>query len=94
MNLDKWKSLSADAKRIIQSSVIEQEKINAAQLSCMADKEKATLIREGMKFHKVPAREKYLKLAVDSAYERMVERLKKAGRPTAHVAKLRAAYQQ
>ena len=94
MNLDKWKSLSADAKRIIQSSVVEQEKINAAQLSGMADKEKATLIKEGMKFHKVPARKKYLKLAVDSAYERMVGRLKKAGRPTAHVAKLRAAYQQ
>ncbi len=94
MNLDKWKSLSAKAKGIIQNSVIEQEKINAAQLSGMAAKEKATLIMEGMKFHKVPAREKYLKLAVDSAYERMIGRLKKAGRPTDHVAKLRAAYQK
>ena len=94
MNLDKWKSLSAKAKGIIQNSVIEQEKINAAQLSGMAAKEKATLIKEGMKFHKVPAREKYLKLAVDSAYERMIRRLKKAGRPTDHVAKLRAAYQK
>ena len=94
MNLDKWKGLSAKAKGIIQNSVIEQEKINAAQLSGMAAKEKATLIKEGMKFHKVPAREKYLKLAVDSAYERMIGRLKKAGRPTDHVAKLRAAYQK
>ncbi len=94
MNLDKWKGLSAKAKGIIQNSVIEQEKINAAQLSGMAAKEKATLIKEGMKFHKVPAREKYLKLAVDSAYKRMIGRLKKAGRPTDHVAKLRAAYQK
>ena len=94
MNLDKWKGLSAKAKGIIQNSVIEQEKINAAQLSGMAAKEKATLIKEGMKFHKVPAREKYLKLAVDSAYKRMIGRLKKARRPTDHVAKLRAAYQK
>jgi TRAP-type C4-dicarboxylate transport system substrate-binding protein len=94
MNLDKWNGLSAKAKGIIQNSVIEQEVINAAQLSAMAVKEKATLIKEGMKFHAVPAKDKYLKMAVDSAYERMIARLKKAGRPTAHVAKLRAAFQQ
>lgn len=89
MNLDKWKGLSAKAKGILQNTVIEQEKINAAQLAAMATKEKAKLIAGGMKFHAVPAKAKYLKMAVDSAYERMIARLKKAGRPTAHVAKLR-----
>jgi hypothetical protein len=74
--------------------VIEQEKINAKQLAAMATKEKATLMKEGMKFHAVPNKTKYLQMAVDSAYKRMIGRLKKAGRPTAHVAKLRAAYQQ
>ena len=94
MNLDKWKGLSAKARGILQDTVIEQEKINAKQLAAMATKEKATLMREGMKFHAVPNKTKYLQMAVDSAYERMIGRLKKAGRPTAHVAKLRAAYQQ
>jgi TRAP-type C4-dicarboxylate transport system substrate-binding protein len=94
MNLDKWKGLSAKAKGILQNTVLEQEKINAQQLAGMATNEKAKLMKEGMKFHAVPNKEKYLKLAVDSAYERMIARLKKAGRPTAHVAKLRAAYQQ
>ena len=94
MNLDKWKGLSAKARGILQDTVIEQEKINAKQLAAMATKEKATLMKEGMKFHAVPNKAKYLQMAVDSAYERMIGRLKKAGRPTAHVAKLRAAYQQ
>jgi len=60
-------------------------------MAAMATKEKATLMKEGMKFHAVPNKAKYLQMAVDSAYERMIGRLKKAGRPTAHVAKLRAA---
>ena len=63
-------------------------------LQKLHDEEKAALTKGGMKFHKVPNPKKYLKLAVDSAYERMMERLKKAGRSTDHVSKLRAAFRQ
>jgi TRAP-type transport system periplasmic protein len=94
MNLNKWNGLSAKAKKILQDTVIEQEAINTAMLSKLAAQEEATLKKEGMVFHAVPNRAAYLKLAVDSAYERMMGRLNKAGRETAHVAKLRAAYQQ
>ena len=65
-----------------------------AKLQDLAKKERATLAKEGMKFHDAPNGKAYLDLAINSAYDRMMERLKKAGRPTAHVATLRAAYQE
>jgi len=94
VNLDKWNGLSAKGRKIIQDSVLEFEKANNAKLGDMADAEKKKLMAEGMKFHTVPNGKAYLKIAVDSAYERMMGRLKKAGHPTDHVAKLRAAFQQ
>ncbi len=94
VNLDKWKGLSAKGRKIIQDAVLEFEVANNAKLGGMAVTEKKTLMAEGMKFHTVPNGKEYLKIAVDSAYERMIGRLKKAGRPTDHVAKLRAAFQQ
>jgi len=94
MNLDKWNSLSKAAQDVVQGTVIEFESKNHALLSDMAAKEKATLLAEGMTFHKVPDAAKFVNLAVDSAYARMDERLTKAGRDKSNVAKLRAAYQQ
>ena len=94
MNLDKWNSLSAAAQKVVQDTVIEYEAKNNAVLVGMADGETATLKKEGMQFHDVPAAAKFVKMAVDSAYARMDERLTKAGRDKSNVAKLRAAFQQ
>jgi TRAP-type C4-dicarboxylate transport system substrate-binding protein len=94
MNLNKWNGLSATAKKILQDTVIEQEAINDAKHIRLSVQEAATLKKEGMTFHSVGNKDSYLKIAVDSAYERMLGRLKKAGRATSHVAKLRAAFQK
>ena len=94
MNLEKWNGLSSKAKDIIQSTVKEYEVINKNMLQNLHKEEKAALTKGGMKFYQVPNPQKYLKLAVDSAYERMMGRLKKAGRSTDHISKLRAAFRQ
>lgn len=92
LNLDKWKKLSPAARKLLQDTVIAHENAARATLEKMAAEERATLIKEGMKFHTAPNAKGYLDLAVNSAYERMTERLKKAGRDTAHVAKLREQF--
>ena len=94
INLKRWNGLSAKAKNILQSTVKEYELANRNGLLKLQTAERKALISSGMKFHTVPDPEKYLKLAVDSAYERMVGRLKKAKRSTDHISKLRAAWQQ
>jgi len=94
MNLKKWNSLDAATQKIVQDTVIAHEISVQDKLKKLAAEERATLIKEGMKFHTAPAGAKYSKLAVDSAYERMISRLKKAGRPTDHVAKLRKLWQK
>jgi len=93
MNLDKWKALSAAERKMLQDTVIEHETYAHNKLKGLAAEERKTLAAEGMVFHDAANGDAYLKLAVDSAYERMMERLKKANRSTDHVAKLRAAYQ-
>jgi TRAP-type C4-dicarboxylate transport system substrate-binding protein len=92
MNLDKWKALPAKSQDALQKIVIAHENSARAALEQMATEERATLVKEGMKFHDVPAAKEYLKLAVDSAYERMAQRIKEAKRDTAHVARLRALF--
>ena len=94
INLKTWSGLDAGVRKAVQDMVIENEKAVRKVLLAEAKKERATLAREGMKFHTVPAGAVYSKLAVDSAYARMVDRLKKAKRPTDHVAKLRELWQQ
>jgi len=94
MNLDKWKSLDAKAQKAIQSIVIKHEAAARAKLEKMAKEERALLAKEGMQFYTVPDAKGYLKLAVDSAYERMTDRLKKANRDTSDVAKLRKLFIQ
>ena len=94
VNLKRWNGLSTKAKKIIESTVREYEVINAGILSKLHKEEITALKKGGMKFHTVPSGEKYVKLAVDSAYARMMGRLKKSGRPTDHVAKRRSAFRQ
>jgi TRAP-type C4-dicarboxylate transport system substrate-binding protein len=94
INLKKWNSLDAGLRKLVQDMVIANEKAVRTILLEESKTERATLAKEGMKFHTVPAAAVYSKLAVDSAYDRMVDRLKKAKRPTDHVAKLRQLWQQ
>ncbi len=94
MNLAKWNGLGGKAKTLLQDTVIEQEAINTALLQKLSASEEASLKQGGMKFHAAPSGAAYLKLAVNSAYSRMMGRLNKAKRDTSHVSKLRAAYQQ
>ncbi len=94
INLKKWNSLDAGLRKLVQDMVIANEKAVRKILLEESKTERATLAKEGMKFHTVPAAAIYSKLAVDSAYDRMVDRLKKAKRPTDHVAKLRQLWQQ
>ena len=94
MNLKKWNGLSKEAQNILQSTVKEFELSNRDLLAKMHEEEKAALLKGGMKFHQVPNPDKYLKLSVDSAYQRMITRLEKAKRSTDHIPKLRAAWQQ
>ncbi len=94
INLKKWNSLEAGVRKMVQDMVIENEQAVRKILLAESKKERAMLVEEGMTFHPVPAAAVYSKLAVDSAYDRMVDRLKKAKRPTDHVAKLRELWQQ
>ena len=93
MNLDKWNGLDAATQKIIQAEVIRHENYANELLTSMAADERKTLETEGMVFHQVPNGAGYLKLAIDSAFDRMMERLNKAERPTDHIAALRDAYQ-
>jgi TRAP-type transport system periplasmic protein len=94
MNLDRWRGMSAKARDLMQSMIITQENEARARLEKMAAEEEVTLKKEGMQFHTVPNAKRYLQIAVDSAYDRIVGRLKKAGRDTAQVAKLRTLFQE
>ncbi len=94
MNLDKWKSLDAKTQAVIQQTVIAHEGAGRATLQGLATAERKKLEAEGMKFYSVPNPKAYFKLAVDSAYQRMTDRLKKAKRDTAIVAQLRAKWRE
>ena len=93
-NLDRWKGLSAQARKLVQDMIVVSEGEHRATLEQAATKEQAQLKQGGMKFHTVPSSSAYLKIAVDSAYERITGRLEKAGRDPAHVATLRSLYQE
>jgi TRAP-type C4-dicarboxylate transport system substrate-binding protein len=94
MNLKKWSSLDAASQKILQDEVIKAETAHRKILEAMAAKERAALIKDGMKFHQVPNAKLYSKLAVDSAYARMTARLKETKRGPADAAKLRALFIQ
>jgi TRAP-type C4-dicarboxylate transport system substrate-binding protein len=94
MNLDTWNRLSPDAQKIVQDTVIAHEKSSRAARIADAKAEAEQLKAEGMKFWETPAPDKYLGVAIDSAYDRMTERLKDMGRPLDAAQALRKAYQQ
>ena len=94
INLDRWNSLDAGVRTLIEDRVIANEEAVREVLLAEAKAERATLAAEGMEFHTVPASDVYSKLAVDSAYARMVERLEEAGRSTDHAATLRELWQE
>lgn len=93
-NNRKWNNLPGKAREIIQTNVLAWEAGSRALRMAEAKKELGQLADKGMTFHDVPKPKAFLKLAVDSAYQRMEERLKKMNRPLDSARKLRAAYQQ
>jgi TRAP-type C4-dicarboxylate transport system substrate-binding protein len=94
MNLDRWKSLSPAAQKILQGTIIAHENSSRAARLAEVDGEVAQLKAGGMKLYDVPAAAKYLQIGLDSAYERMLGRLKERGRPTDAANKLRKLYQK
>ncbi len=94
VNLDRWNKLPAELRSLVQNEVIAEEVRAHAVLQNMENEERAALGKNGMKFFTVPNPEAYLEIAVDSAYERMATRLEKAGRDSAHLAKLRGLFQE
>jgi len=92
MNLDKWKALSPEAQNRLQEIVIAHENAARAKLEELAKEERAALAKGGMQFVKVPNGKAYLDLAVNSAYDRMTQRIKEQKRDTADVATLRRLF--
>ncbi len=94
MNLKAWNKMPKAQQDILQATVIAHENASrAARLSEVAD-ERKKLAEGGMKFHDVPQADEYLKVAIESAYQRMEERLTKRNRPLDSMQKLRQLYQQ
>ena len=94
INLDRWKGLSAEAKAIVQDTIIAHENSSRAARLAEVDGEKATLKAGGMQFHDIPAAGEYLRVALESAYERMAGRIKERGRSAGDATKLRKLYQK
>jgi TRAP-type transport system periplasmic protein len=94
MNLNAWNKMPKKAQDILQSTVIAHENSSRAARLSEVDKELKLLVDGGMKLHNVPAASEYLKVAIESAYARMEERLTKRKRPLDSMQKLRPLYQQ
>jgi TRAP-type C4-dicarboxylate transport system substrate-binding protein len=96
INLDKWNKLDDKAKDVLQKSVIEHENGSRAARQKEREAEQAQLQKEGMTVHELPGGEatnkKYLQLAFEAAYKRMIDRLKSANRPTDDAEKIWKAY--
>lgn len=92
MNLDTWNGLSDEAKKIIAETVVAHEESSRAARMAEVGQEKADLEAAGMQVHTVPDAEKYLNLAIESAYGRMTERLTSDGTSLEHAEKLRSLY--
>ena len=94
MNLDTWKGLNAKAQQVIKAEIIKHEVSSRAARIAESKTEEKKLIAEGMKFWPTPAGDKYLQIAIDSAYDRMTGRLKKMKRSLDAAGKLRKLYQE
>lgn len=73
VNLDKWNSLSDEARTILQDVAIQHEKDSAAKLGAVRDEDFAALEAAGMKVVTLEgaAAEAYLAAAVEKTQERM-----------------------
>ncbi|NNE51428.1 MAG: TRAP transporter substrate-binding protein DctP [Sulfitobacter sp.] len=73
VNLDKWNSLSDEAKQIVQDVAIAHEKDSASKLGAKRDEDFAALDEQGMKVVTLEgqAAENYLAAAVEKTHARM-----------------------
>lgn len=73
VNLDKWNSLSDEAREIVQEVAIEHEKESAAKLGAKRDEDFAALEELGMEVVTLEgeAAERYLAAAVEKTHARM-----------------------
>ena len=94
MNLDKWNGLDTAAQKLLQDTVIAHELSSRKAREAEVIEEKKQLESEGMQVHAVPSGDKYLEIALESAYGRIKERLEKDGRPLEAMEKLRGLYQK
>ncbi len=83
MNLQKWTSLSANAKETIEKTMLQHEQNSRSARQGERDVEQAALEKDGMKFHALPGdgTKKWLALAQEAAKQRMLDRLKATNRP-------------
>ena len=76
VNLDKWKALSDQAKRILQETAIAWEEESYDQLQALRAEEDAEMKQRGMQVVELPpaAAEAYLAAAYEEAWNRLRER--------------------
>jgi TRAP-type C4-dicarboxylate transport system substrate-binding protein len=76
VNLDKWNSLSEEAKQILQDTAIAWEQESYELLQAQRKQEDAELKKRGMQVVELPpeAAEAYLNAAYDEAWNRLKER--------------------
>ncbi len=94
MNLKRWKSLGAKARKIVQDTVIAHENSSRAARIGEMKAETAILAKRGVTLVSTPAAARYQKLAVDKIYERMEARLKKRKRTLKWAKELRVKFQK
>ncbi len=93
VNLDRWNSLTDEAKDVLQTVAIEWEQKSHDERQADVAKYKAAYTESGMKFvnHSEVGGANYLKLAYDSVWARATERMTDKGNAE-DVAKLRSLY--
>ena len=93
INLDRWNSLSDEAKDLLETVAIEWEQKSHDERQADVAKYKDAYIESGMKFvdHSETGGANYLKLAYDSVWARATERMTDKG-DAEDVAKLRSLY--
>ena len=93
VNLDRWNSLSDEAKDLLETVAIEWEQKSHDERQADVAKYKNAYIESGMKFvdHSETGGANYLKLAYDSVWARATERMTDKG-DAEDVAKLRSLY--
>jgi TRAP-type C4-dicarboxylate transport system substrate-binding protein len=93
VNLDRWNSLSAEAKAVLEEVAIEWEQKSYDERQAEVEQYKAAYKEGGMSFvsHSDAGGANYLKLAYDSVWARATERMTEKG-SGGDVAKLRSLY--